>query len=84
MPGHGLRWEELQFVVVQTETGEREETSKGLGVEIVQGVMAKTEPFDVLQALQEQEASRSTPLFYNRRFKKNGQVVSKQFFGALA
>lgn len=53
LPGHGLCGEELQCVVVQTEPGESEETSKGLNIEIVQRVVTKTEPFDVLQALQE-------------------------------
>ena len=60
LPGHGLCGEELQFVVVQTETGESEEPGKGLDIEIVQRVVTKTEPFDVLQALQESEVPCST------------------------
>lgn len=55
LPGHGLCGEELQFVVVQTETSESKETSKGLDVEIVERVVTKPEPFDVLQALRGQE-----------------------------
>lgn len=51
LPGHGLRGEELQLIVVQTETGECEQTSEGLSVQVVQRVVTKTKPFNVLQAL---------------------------------
>lgn len=67
LPGHSLCGEELQFVVVQTETGESEETSKGLNIKIVQGVVTKTEPFDVLQALQELRVFLFNSCSYNRR-----------------
>lgn len=60
LPGHGLCGEELQLVVVQTEAGEGEEAGQGLALQVVQGVVAETEPFHVLQALQEEEASGST------------------------
>ena len=48
VPGHGLTGEELQLIVVQTETCEREQTSEGLGVQVVQRVVTETKPFDVL------------------------------------
>lgn len=35
LPGHGLSGEELQLIVVQTETGQCEQTSEGLGVQVV-------------------------------------------------
>lgn len=57
LPGHGLSGEELQLVVVQTETGEREQTGEGLSVQVVQRVVTKTKPFDVLQALEGEEVS---------------------------
>lgn len=52
-PSHGLSGKELQLVVVQAETSEREQTSEGLSVQVVQRVVTKTKPFDVLQALEE-------------------------------
>lgn len=52
LPGHGVSGEELQLVVVQTETGECEKTSEGFGVQVIQRVVAKTKPFDVLQTLE--------------------------------
>lgn len=59
LPGHGFSGEELQLVVVQTEAGERDETGKGLRVQVVQIVVTETEPFDVLQALKTQKVSLS-------------------------
>lgn len=56
-PGHGLTGEELQLVVVQTETGEREQASEGLRVQVVQRVVTKTKPFDVLHALEGEEVA---------------------------
>ena len=56
-PGHGLTGEELQLVVVQTETCEREQTSEGLGVQVVQRVVTETKPFDVLQALEGEDVA---------------------------
>lgn len=41
--------------MVQTETSEREQTSKGLSVQIIQGVVAETKPFDILQTLKADE-----------------------------
>ena len=52
LPGHGLTGEELQLVVVQTETGQREQTGEGLRVQVVQSVVTETKPFDVLQTLE--------------------------------
>lgn len=45
--------------MVQTEAGERDETGKGLRVQVVQTVVTETEPFDVLQALKTQKVSLS-------------------------
>lgn len=59
LPGHGFSGEELQLVMVQTEAGEREETGKGLRVQVVQIVVTETEPFDVLQTLKTQKVSLS-------------------------
>lgn len=57
LPGHGLTGEELQLIVVQTETCEREQTSEGFGVQVVQRVVTETKPFDVLQALEGEEVA---------------------------
>lgn len=51
-PGHGLSGEELQLIVVQAEAAQGEQSSEGLEVQVVQGVMAKTKPLDVVQALE--------------------------------
>lgn len=59
LPGHGLSGKELQLIVVQTETGECDKTSEGLSVQVVQRVVTKTKPFDVLQALEGQKVSYS-------------------------
>lgn len=59
LPGHGVSGEELQLVVVQTETSECEKTSEGFGVQVIQRVVTKTKPFDVLQTLEGQEVSYS-------------------------
>lgn len=53
-PGHGLSGEELQLVVIQTETTESEQTSKRLGGQVVQRVVAQTKPLDVVQALEDE------------------------------
>lgn len=37
--------------MVQTESGEREQTSEGVVFHVVKRVVAETEPLDVLQAL---------------------------------
>lgn len=52
-PAHGLSGEELQLVVVQAETAEREESSKRLVGQIVEGVVAETKPLYVVQALED-------------------------------
>lgn len=76
MPGHGLSGEELQLVVVQTETVECDQTSKGLSVQIVQRVVTKTEPFDVLQALEGQDC-----FLFNRCSEKKKK--QETFFACL-
>lgn len=53
-PVHGLSGEELQLIVVQAEATEGEESSERVRGQVVQGVMAKTNPLDVVQALQEE------------------------------
>lgn len=45
--------EELQLVAVQAETAECEQSSKRLVGQIVEGVVAKTKPLDVVQALED-------------------------------
>lgn len=45
--------EELQLIVVQAEAAEGEQSSECLRGQVVQGVMAKTKPLYVVQALQE-------------------------------
>lgn len=47
-PHHRLRGEELQLIVIQTEAAEGEETSERLGRQVVEGVVAKTKPLDVV------------------------------------
>lgn len=64
LPGHGLRGEELQLIVVQTETGECEQTSEGLSVQVVQRVVTKTKPFNVLQALKGEEVRETLSHFF--------------------
>lgn len=53
--------------MVQTETAECDKTSEGLGVQIVQRVVTKTEPFDVLQALEGQDCFLFNQCSNNRR-----------------
>ncbi len=53
-PVHGLSGEELQLIVVQAEAAEGEESSERIRRQVVQGVMAKTNPLDVVQALEEE------------------------------
>lgn len=53
-PGHGLSGEELQLVVIQTETAESEQTSERLRGQVVQGVVAQTKPLDVVQTLEDE------------------------------
>lgn len=55
LPGHSLSGEELELIVVQTETGQREQTSEGLNVQVVQRVVTETKQFDVLQTLEGKE-----------------------------
>ena len=50
-PGHGLRGEELQLVVVQAEAVQGDQPPEGLHVQVVQRVVAEPQPLDVLQAL---------------------------------
>lgn len=45
--------EELQLVVVQAEAAECEQSSERLVGQIVEGVVAKTKPLDVVQALED-------------------------------
>lgn len=54
LPVQGLSGEELQLIVVQTEAPEGEQSSERLRGQVVQGVMAKTKPLDVVQALEEE------------------------------
>lgn len=53
-PGHGLRREKLQLIVIKAETGESEEASKGLNVKVIESVVTEPQPFNVLQALKGQ------------------------------
>lgn len=50
-PGHGLGWEKLQLVVVQTEPVQREQARKGFDVQVIERVVTEAKPLDVLQAL---------------------------------
>lgn len=50
-PVHRLSGKELQLVVIQAEALEGEEPSEGFGGQVVQGVVAKTKPLDVVEAL---------------------------------
>lgn len=52
LPGHGLRGEELQLVVVHAEAGQGEEAGEGFGRQVVEGVVGKAQPLDVLKALE--------------------------------
>lgn len=52
-PGHRLRGEELQLVVVQAEATERDQSGERFRCQVVQGVVAEAKPFDVLKALDE-------------------------------
>lgn len=63
-PVHGLSGEELQLIVVQAETAEGEQSSERLRGQVVQGVMAKTKPLYVVQALEE-ESERCGVIFPN-------------------
>lgn len=63
-PVHGLSGKELQLIVVQAEAIESEESSERLGGQVVQGVIAETEPLDVIQAL-EKESYRCEIILLN-------------------
>lgn len=51
-PAHRLSGKELQLVVIEAEAVEGEEPSKSLRGQVVQGVVAKTKPLYVVQALE--------------------------------
>lgn len=63
-PRHGLSREELQLIVAQAEAAKGEQASERLRGQVIQGVMAKTKPLDVVQALEEEADYRGILLPY--------------------
>lgn len=68
-PAHGLRGEELQLVVVQADTAECEQSGKRLVGQIVEGVVAKTKPLYIVQALEDALNDQRTTIHTVERWK---------------
>lgn len=68
-PAHGLGGEELQLVVVQAETAECEQSGKRLVGQIVEGVVAKTKPLYIVQALEDALYTQRTTIHMVKRYK---------------
>lgn len=52
-PAHRLSGKELQLIVIKAEAAEGEEPSKCFRGQVVQGIIAETEPLYIVQALGE-------------------------------